>query len=198
MCCLAGRRAPRARGGTPRPQPTAPSPPSHCTNPDCRARAPPSTSSLASWSPPLVRLRACLPLAKTHCLPTPHPSMPTPAPHTHTHAGETMVEGHDLRRDMNTVYGLMGVCPQASAHACACRAWGARMRGRVCALLRAAAVRALLLGGAPRQGCHPSSPRTFPHTPSSPPPGLPFFPCTRTTCCGTGSLRGSTSSFTGG
>jgi ABC-type multidrug transport system ATPase subunit len=28
------------------------------------------------------------------------------------HAGTALIEGHDIRREMNTIYSLMGVCPQ--------------------------------------------------------------------------------------
>jgi energy-coupling factor transporter ATP-binding protein EcfA2 len=35
------------------------------------------------------------------------------------HAGTAIVEGHDIRQDMPTIYSLMGVCPQVRCRCCA-------------------------------------------------------------------------------
>ena len=44
------------------------------------------------------------PRAPPHPLP---PPLPGPLP-----PGTAVIEGHDIRRDMPTIYSLMGVCPQ--------------------------------------------------------------------------------------
>jgi energy-coupling factor transporter ATP-binding protein EcfA2 len=71
--------------------------------------APAPASSASHWWQCTLVIAASCPF--TCC----SPDWPAPCPH----AGTAIVEGHDIRQDMPTIYSLMGVCPQVRCRCCA-------------------------------------------------------------------------------